>query len=510
MTLFARDESRRPRRPRRHVGDMLSAPIPNPIERLTHFFRETIWEDPPAPSLARRLVFPRLRVLTLVYWNYWAHGLARHAAALTYSSLLALVPVLAVGFSLFTAFGGLEEGGRVLREYVYDLLAPSAEIRGQIVEKLDPMLTAAQRRAEQGARGSALLGTLLLFVTVVNTLSWIESSFNEIFGIKRGRPLFQRFTVYWSVATLGPVLIGASLAMTASVKSSVFLRRLQEYVPAVEIAYRVAPVILTCAAFTLLYRFLPNAKVRFRAAIAGGLIGGLLFETSKWGFTKVAATLLASYSKVYGGIALLLVFFFWIWLSWMVLLIGCEFVVATQSATTHRREELAAQVSQKVREMIALRVVTEISERFYNGSPPVTAERLAVKLDIPLRLVYDVMSVLEAQGIVREVEEAPEEHSYLPARHIAKVSIYDVVRAMREDGAKGLSVRADEESRYLSRLVEEAEAASFRVYGEETLEKVVERLFEWRETSARHAALGDAPAPEPPPTPPADVPARRP
>lgn len=472
---------------------VLTRPIANPIERILHFFNESIWEDDPRYGWVRRFLYPKLRVLTLVYWNYFSHSIARHAAALTYSSLLSLVPILAVAFSLFKVFGGLNGVEERLYGLIFSYLTPTPDLQQQIRGIVDGFV---QNIRGSNNQATAFLGPILLFYTVVNTLAWIESSFNEIFGIKKSRSLFARFTVYWAVATLGPVLLGASLALSTAFMSSSFLARLQERVQIVEVLARIAPSLLTCAAFALLYKFLPNTKVKLRAAVIGGLIAGISFELAKVGFTHAAVSLVGGYQRVYGPIALLFVFFFWIWLSWMILLIGLEFVVATQSATTHRREELASQVSQKVREMIALRVVTEVAERFYLGTAPPTVERLASTLEVPLRLVYDVLSVLESRGIVRGVEEEGDEHGFLPARHLAKLSIYDVISAMREDGAAGFVPRADDDARYLSRLVKEAEAANRRAFGEETLERVVERLFEYRDgrRKEREEGVGGKPA----------------
>lgn len=461
------------RRTLRRRGAALAGAIPHPMERLCRFFEETIWDDRALSNGLRRLFYPKLRVLTLVYRNYWAHNLSRHAAALTYSSVLAIVPVLAVGFSLFTAFGGLGEGRETLQSWIFELLSPSESQRERIREMIQGSLDAVQK----GAQANALFATILLFVTVVNTISWIESSFNELFGIQRSRSLYARFTVYWAVATLGPVLLGTSLAMTASFRSSAFLQWFRTHVPLfVELGYRIAPIFLTIAGFTLLYRFLPNTRVKARAALAGGAIGGLFFEIAKSGFARTADTLLSSYHRVYGGIALLFVFFFWIWLSWMVLLLGLEFVVATQSAATHRREELAAQSSQRVREIVGLRVMTEIAEKFFRGELPPAASSLAGKLNLPIRLIYDVTQKLEDCGIVRAIYEGEEEIGFLPGRHLENLSPYDVLAALRTDQGGGLSLGEDEEARQIERLFQAEDEADRRIYGAESFARLVERL----------------------------------
>src|SRR5205085_8747474 len=125
----------------------------------------------------------------------------------------------------------------------------------------------------------------------------------------------------------------------------------------------------------------------------------------------------------------------WIYISWTIVLIGLELVVATQSATTHRKEELATAVSEKFREMIALRLVTEVCERFHLGQPPATVDRISAALDVPDRLLHRVIEVLEDASVLRQVDEAEGESGFVPARPLEKVTVQDVIDAMREAGA---------------------------------------------------------------------------
>jgi membrane protein len=466
----------------------------NPLERALHFFDVVIWEDERRLSGWRRHVYPRLRVLTLVYWNFQAHGAPTHAAALTYTSLLALVPFLAVAFALFQAFGGLSNVEAKLQDLLVQYLAPGMEATAK--EYIKGMM----ENIRHGARANAALATVLLVVTVIRTLSGLEWTFNTIFGVKAGRPWTSRIVVYWAVVTLGPILVGASLTMSATVQSSSFVSWLEEKTPIAELLYRWSPVLFTSIAFALLYLFLPNAKVKPRAALWGGLFAGVAFELAKQAFTGASKSMVASQSEVYGAIATLFVFLFWVYISWTIVLLGLEVVVATQSATTHRKEEIALSVSQKFREMVALRLVTEVCRRFDEGSPPPTVEKMAAAADVPERLLFDVIAVLEEAGIVRRVDAPDEESAYLPGRPLERITVDDVVHALREAGEQGLAVRADEESRYLAQVVEATEEASSRISGAETMRRVVDRI------AAARAPASPSPSPEeprhPPPGPP--------
>ena len=474
-------ENRNERALRRRLFELGSTQL-NLFDRFLRFFSVTIWDDRKDRGKVQRYLYPRLRVLTLSFWNFQAHGLPTHASALTYTSLLALVPVIAVAFSLFQVFGGLETAKTDLMEILVRYIAPGME--KSAAESLNQFMV----KIQSGSRANAVLATVLLFVTVIRTLATLETTFNTIVGVKKGRAWSSRIPIYWAVATLGPVLLGASLTMTASVKSSEFVVWLSAHTPFVEWAYRITPTLLTCAAFALLYALLPNAQVKARAALVGGVSAGVAFEVAKFAFTTAAANLLRSYEQVYTGIAALFVFLIWIYISWTIVLIGLELVVATQSATTHRKEELATAVSQKFREMIALRLMTEVCERFYNGQPPPTIEKISAALDVPDRLLHQVIETLEDGGIVRRVDQPDEQPGFLPARALEKITVQDVVNVLREAGATGLSVKVDEETRYISKVITAAEAACMKVCCEETFQRVVEELARVRRDAATQPA----------------------
>ncbi|HVY62070.1 MAG TPA: YhjD/YihY/BrkB family envelope integrity protein [Planctomycetota bacterium] len=478
--MFLDGADRNSRALRRRLLEIGQANL-NPWDRFRRFFSVTIWEERPDLTRWRRFLYPKLRILTLSVWNFRAHGLPTHASALAYTSLVALVPVLAVAFSLFQVFGGLSSAKDSLMDALVRYLAPG--MTDTATEKINEYMIAIR----SGARANAVIGTVLILVTVIRTLSTLEGTFNEIVGVKKGRPWSSRIPIYWAVATLGPVLLGASLTMSASVRSSEFVQWLDQRTSVVEYAYRIAPSLLTCAAFSLLYALLPNAPVRKHAALVGGVAAGVAFEVAKLGFTTLAANLLRSYEQVYTSIAAVFVFLVWIYISWTIVLIGLELVVATQSATTHRKEELATQVSEKFREMLALRLTTEVAERFHHGRPPPTIAGISGALDVPDRLLHEVIEVLEDAAILRQAGEPDVEPGYVPARPLEKISVQDVVDAMREAGSTGLSVKVDEETRYLARVVEDANAACTRVCGEETMRRIVEEL-------ARGSELRESPA----------------
>jgi membrane protein len=216
--------------------------------------------------------------------------------------------------------------------------------------------------------------------------------------------------------------------------------------------------------------------VRIGAAIIGGLVGAILFELGKWGFTIGSAYLLASYNRIYTGIAALFIFLFWLNLCWLIVLVGLEVTLATQTATAYAMDELAARVNHRGRELVALRIATEVACRFGRGNDPPTADVLAKALHAPLRLVHDVLGLLEEAGLVRAVEVGKDELGYVAGRPLDKVSLADVSAVLRERDGVPLTLCKDDDTTYLESLLAEAEVAVRGIYGRESLKGVAERM----------------------------------
>ncbi len=482
--------SRRPGGDRRDGGGFWTRSLPNPLRRLRDFFTETIWDEKQLErGRLQRFFFPKLRIVFLVVQGYWNHDLATSAAALTFASLLALVPCLAVAFSIFQAFpGALESAQEQLKAMILKNLAPG------FPEKVETWIDRFVENVRLGVRANATIATIILFATVVNMIPSMETTFNGIWGDRRSRNFYQKFTTYWAVATLGPVLVGASFAMTASLLSSSFVAWIETRLPVVAVFYRLAPVVLACAAFTILYFFLPNTAVRVRAALVGGVVAGLAFELAKRAFAASSEGLLTSYNADYSGIATLFVFFLWLFVSWTITLLGMEFVFATQTATTHRREELAARISQKSKELIALRLTVEVAERFYRGDIPISALHLAQSVDIPLRLVNDIRFTLHEAGIVKELDEGAESYAFVPGRMLEKIAVRDVIAALREHRGETFKLAADDEGRTILGVVGQADAAAADAYAGESMRTIVERLEETKKKRAEAALTREAKA----------------
>lgn len=234
----------------------------------------------------------------------------RVASALSFTSLLALVPLVTVVFSMLSLFPVFETWSVRVEDFLFSQFVPTA---GDAVR---------QYLHEFSSKAGQLtaVGLLFLLLSSLLLLSTIEDSFNDIWKVPRGRQLFHRLLVYWAVITLGPVLITASLSMSSALLSlSVFDDSI--LAGATSQVLRYLPFLLELGAFILFYKAIPNTEVSLRHAFIGGVVATVLFETAKYGFAAYILNF-RSYQLIYGALATVPIFFLWIYLSWVVMLIG--------------------------------------------------------------------------------------------------------------------------------------------------------------------------------------------
>jgi len=260
-----------------------------------------------------------LDVPIAVVKRFKSDRLPRHAAALAFSSLLALAPMMAIALALFSLFAGTEQMGTSLEDFIYKFLVPAA---GNDVK------TYLDQFSEQAGRLTAL-GLFTFFLTAVLLLSNIESSFNDIWRVKKGRSMSSKLTVYWTMVTGGPLMMGASLTISGYLLTLAAgsVDGYAEQVTSVGVV--MLPFLLEMMAFLLLYLVMPNVRVSLMHALVGAFVAVCLFELTKFGFQFYISNF-ANYEVVYGALSTLPVFLIWVYLSWVVALFGAEVVAVLQ------------------------------------------------------------------------------------------------------------------------------------------------------------------------------------
>jgi len=291
------------------------------IDRSRNFLDHELWEmDATDKPWWRRALINQGQILALVVRGFISDGCMLRASALTFTTLLSLVPLLALVFSVLKGFGVQNELEPLLLE---QLAVGGGAAVTKIVEYIN--------NTNVARLGS--YGLIFLIVTVLTLLSNIEKSFNSVWGVVETRPMLRRFTDYFSVVTIGPLLVVVAISMTSTLKSQQLVITLIKYEYLGEVLlfmFEILPFMVMWLVFAGLYLFMPNVKVSPRAALIGGVFGGTLWQLSQWGYLNFQVGV-ARYNAIYGTMAALPILMVWIYLSWMIVLLGLEMTYARRT-----------------------------------------------------------------------------------------------------------------------------------------------------------------------------------
>lgn len=388
---------------------------------------QAIWRNPPAtaPIWMRRLLH-LVRLAVVLARDVVQGQLTLRAMSLVYTTLLSIVPLLALSFSVLKAFGVHNQAEPMLQRFLAPLGAQGHEISRQIVEFIQNM--------NVGVLGS--VGLALLLYTSVSLVQKIEESFNHIWHISQQRSLSERFSRYLSVLLVGPILIFAAIGISASAMSYTVVRDALAIEPVgqlAEIVSQLMPYVLVITAFTFIYVFVPNTKVLFGPALVGGIVGGVLWHSAGMVFAWFAASS-TKYSAIYSGFAILILFLIWLYLSWLILLFGASVAFYRQHPEYVVAESGEPRLSNRMRERLALAIMSIISSHYLAGRPPWTIRALTQRMAVPMHTVDIVLDALEeGKLLVRTSDDPP---AYLPARDLGAITVrqlLDTVRAAGED-----------------------------------------------------------------------------
>ena len=304
----------------------------------------------------RRSVITAMRIAAVVVGGFGRHQLTTQAGSLTYVTVFSLVPTLAVAFAMFSAFGGLTDARDALLTRVMTFLAVG--VRQEVSGTVDSMLA----NINGGAIGAT--GLVFVFIAVFTLLSSIETVFNDIWGVKHTRSAVERLTLYWTVVTVSPTLIVLGMSLPAILRQIEPLRWLLERTGTFDVFFgRVIPWLFVIVGFTLLYLLMVARRIPLSAAAVGGVTGGTLWFAAAHAYGWYAKSTVY-YANIYGSLAAIPIFIFWLYLSWLLVFIGAQVAFAWQNLNRYREEILSTAPSQMSRERVALRVAVEAARRF--------------------------------------------------------------------------------------------------------------------------------------------------
>ena len=428
---------------------------------VIRFLRGDIWrireKDLPRP---KSILLRTLRVMILSVRGVLSERVSLRASALTFYSLLSVVPVAAMIFGIAKGFGfeGALEG----------LLLKSLVGQEEIVKRIVDFAHALLEDVKGGF--IAGLGLLILFYAIIKILSHIENAFNEVWGIKKPRSLSRKITDYLSVMLIGPVLFFSSSTMTVFISSSVQqiiegTSVLKVVSPGISFLLKFLPYVSLWLLFSFVYIFIPNTKIKFSSGVLGGIIAGSLYHIFQFFYISLQIGV-AKYNAIYGGFAALPLFFIWMQTGWLIVLFGAEIAFAHQNVETYEFEQECLTVSHAFKRLLSLRVMHLIIRNFWRGGKLCTSRRIAHELEIPIRLVNEILFELVASGLVSEVKaDEGRGIAYEPARDPDSMTIKNVVDTLERHGSDEIPVAQTEELKQLSEslkafsdLVEKADA----------------------------------------------------
>lgn len=362
-----------------------------------------------------------LRLLSVSLREVHQGQLALRATSLVYTSLLSMVPLLAVTFSVLKAFGVHNQ----IEPVLYSLLEPLGDRGGELTSTIIVFV----ERTKVGVLGSVGLVTLVL--TVISLISKIEDAFNHIWSVKKTRNFARRFSDYLSILLIGPLFMFSAVGVTASIMSTSVIQTLASIEPFGSVIYGVgqlSPYLFTTAAFTLTYFFLPNTRVKFRSALTGGIFAGLLWQVLGWAFAYFVVSS-TQYAAIYSSFAILILFIMWLDVSWIILLVGAEISFFHQFPQLLMQKKCGPALSARLKEKLAYTVMYMIGHSFYYNKKPWNLDSLVARLRVPVGVVQETIGMLEEGGFIAQTGDYPP--AYLPARDIGTISMLDVLNAIR-------------------------------------------------------------------------------
>ena len=407
------------------------------IKKVSNFLTKDIWHlDTSGLNRTRAGLVYIVKLIYATVKGYTENELGLRSMGLVYSTLLSIVPLLAFSASILKAFGVVENR---MEPFLDNFLEPlgdkGPEITSQIIGFIDNI--------NFGVLG--VVGLLLLIYTSVSLIMKIEDSINHIWNVRRGRGIFRRFSDYITILLLGPVLIFSAIALTTSFESNAVVQKVLDIEPLgtlVLFAAKFTPYLLVFLVFTFIYVILPNTKVSVKSAFVSGVVSAIAWQTTSWVFAFTVAKS-TKYASIYSSLAVLILFMLWVYINWLIFLIGAQLTYCHQNLNTLDLGRTIFRLSSKVKEKLAFMVMYLIADNFYHGKEQWTYNALVKHLELPQESIEDTIKELEDKKLILEVDEDPP--YYLPAKDLESIKLTEILEAARINNETDIL-----ESRHLS------------------------------------------------------------
>lgn len=420
-------------------------------EPFADFVVRTLWrKDIPLHTGWKARGIQLARMLYAMVRDVFEGRLALHAASLVYTTILSLVPILALSFSVLKGFDVHYRFEPFLMQALSPLGSQAPVIADRLMSFVDKM--------NVGVLGT--VGLAFLFYTAVSVVQKVEAACNEIWHVRKERPLGRKITDYLSVLLIGPVLMFSAVGLTASVLASQPVQHLSSIRPLgvlIDLVVRLTPIFLVAGTFTFIYKFIPNTQVPLRSALVGGMVATVTWVLAGMAFAHFVQGA-ASYTAIYSALAALVLFFIWLDVSWMIVLVGA----AVSFYHAHPEYILLgvgeASLSSSDRERLALAIGHTLGKALYTGEGPLTAHAISTRLNVPEHAAEQILEAFLAAKLVSRTADQPAR--WVPRQPLDVVDVKALLDAARKHG-NGLQVQvalspAIELEREVDRAVEKA------------------------------------------------------
>lgn len=386
------------------------------VKKIWKFITLDLWR--PSDSVLnhkKKWKYNLIKILFLAIKRFQEDNMSNRASALTYSSLLSVVPMLAVLLAVAKGFGF----NNIVESQLFNYFPGQKIVIGRVLSFVDSYMKHTGDGIFLG------LGLILLLYTILNLISGIENTFNNIWQVSKGRTYLRKISDYFSVLLILPVFLICSSGI------SIFMNTVYETISnysllslghVYEILLKIIPVFAAISAFTCLYIYMPNTKVKFVNALYGGIFGGIGFQIFQYLYIN-GQIWVSKYNAIYGSFAVLPLLLLWMQLSWIICLLGAEITYAGQNVNSYDFEKDSKNISRRYSDFLILSIATIIVKRFSEGKPAYTPDEISENYRIPVRLTNKILFKLVNVGIINEIKDEDEYPNYQPAIDINMISV---------------------------------------------------------------------------------------
>ncbi len=422
------------------------------LHRISRFLSDEIW-DIELSSIPRlkRFGINVARVIHLVFNGFRDNECQLHAAALTYTSLMAIVPILALGLAVLRGLGA----GEIAEQKIVQSMAMMPE---QFQAFVSDILNYVRNTNFTRLGG---IGLVLLLVFVIQMLGRVEWSFNRVWGVHTSRHLLRKISDYLSILMVVPLLVIAATTLNATFMSQGISSFIQERFGYVQFFFSwflsLTPLFATWIAFIFLYKYMPNTRVHAGPAIVSGITGGSLWIGWQWLYINFQIGI-SHYNAIYATMASVLIFLFWLYISWHIVLLGAEIGFALQNHSTYNMEQRAHDASAQSRMMLALSITSYAARAMMNDVPRFEISSYAREYVVPVRLINEVVEELIKADLLIAVADS--NGCFVLAKVPDMIKVKDVMNIIFQSGSSAQSLGLDRLSPKIGQVLERIDAGT--------------------------------------------------